>query len=586
MASSGAGEAEVDVGQRLECIVIAPGKLKYMNPNFSKVQAKMYDYKCDIKLQVQGANFKAHRDVLGEASDYFAAMFSHHMQERDKDVVELHGISSAGFAIILDYFYHGHITIHPANIEDVLEASRFFHVEFLVEACCDYLVHQLGVENYHSVLVLADKYWLGDLRAQIFAFLGSNIMKLSEEKNFFENLDGDLLVQFLQEDLYLEAPEDFVLYVVRRWVQCGAERADLLLSLLRLVRFPLMDLDTLDALPPAVLAFPEIQDAVEEARHYCLHPAAQSLHTAQRFCARGATPNVVMLSFPEGRFLLNYRSLGGCPPDTCVEEIAVGAGVGDLSYAMTVTVGDFLYATGGYDGSVCSQGRLLRYCARSRQWTELAAMGQARVSHSACAEGGRLVVVGGVDHQVGEVGEREDMLASAELYQVEDNAWLPLPDLPHGSYDHASALSEGVVYVTGGMSADPYETIPSDAAYSLALGGGAWEPMRGMCHPRQGHSLTPHGQRLLAVGGYTCHPDHALRGFLDCPHNEAFDLETRQWTGLTPTPPPSATCCAPWRRTTERSTSSATATWAATTWTRTPSSAWSTTASSSTDWPS
>ena len=49
-----------------------------------------------------------------------------------------------------------------------------------MEACCDYLVHQLGMENYQNVLILADKYWLGDLRTDIFNFFGSNIMKLSE----------------------------------------------------------------------------------------------------------------------------------------------------------------------------------------------------------------------------------------------------------------------------------------------------------------------------------------------------------------------------------------------------------------------
>lgn len=81
----------------------------------------MYDYKCDIKLKVGNANFKAHRDVLAEASDYFSAMFSHDMLEKEKDVIELHEISPGGFTVILDYFYHGHVTIDQLNIEDVLE---------------------------------------------------------------------------------------------------------------------------------------------------------------------------------------------------------------------------------------------------------------------------------------------------------------------------------------------------------------------------------------------------------------------------------------------------------------------------------
>ncbi|XP_076469300.1 kelch-like protein 36 [Babylonia areolata] len=537
MATSGTGDG-AEVGQRFECIVIEPGKLKYMNPNFNKVQGKMYDYKCDIKLTVQGANFKAHRDVLAEASDYFSAMFSHDMLEREKDVITLQGVSPGGFAVILDYFYHGHVTIDHDNIEDVLEASRFFHVEFLVEACCDYLVHQLGMENYQNVLILADKYWLGDLRADIFAFLGSNIMKLSEEKHFFENLDADLLVQFLKEDLYVDAPEDFLLFLVRRWVKTREEeRKDLLLPLLRLIRFPLIDIETLETMPHSVTQFPEVEDAVEEAKHYNNNISAQCQKQELRFCARGTRPNVVMFSFPDGRFILNYRSMDSENPSTCLEEIESKVVGVDFSYTMMVTMGDFQYATGGYDLTVCSNSQMFRYNARTREWLELASMIQTRVSHSMCAAGGQIVVVGGVDHQVGENGEKEEVLASAEIYDVMDNAWIPLPDLVYGSYDHASVINDGVVYITGGISGDPYETIPTAAAYKLRLGSEAWEPMRGMLHPRQGHSLTAVNNRLFAVGGYTCYQDQAIGGFRDCVQNEVYDLETNQWTEITPTPP-------------------------------------------------
>ena len=74
------------------------------------------------------------------------------------------------------------------------QAARFFHVEFLVEACCDYLVHQLGMENYQNVLILADKYWLGDLRTDIFNFFGSNIMKLSEVSSCYRTVTVCLLL--------------------------------------------------------------------------------------------------------------------------------------------------------------------------------------------------------------------------------------------------------------------------------------------------------------------------------------------------------------------------------------------------------
>jgi hypothetical protein len=37
----GEGDAGGDLANRFECITIAPGKMKYMNPNFSKISAKV-----------------------------------------------------------------------------------------------------------------------------------------------------------------------------------------------------------------------------------------------------------------------------------------------------------------------------------------------------------------------------------------------------------------------------------------------------------------------------------------------------------------------------------------------------------------
>ena len=58
-----------------------------MNTNFTKVNAKMYDYSCDIKLKVGSQTFRAHRDVLSDASDYFSAMFSVNMKEKEQDAI-------------------------------------------------------------------------------------------------------------------------------------------------------------------------------------------------------------------------------------------------------------------------------------------------------------------------------------------------------------------------------------------------------------------------------------------------------------------------------------------------------------------
>lgn len=78
-------------------------KLKYLNRAYHKVSSKMYDYNCDVKLVVGTETFKAHRDVLVNASDYFSAMFTHDMRERQDDVIRLQEVSPRGFAAMMEY---------------------------------------------------------------------------------------------------------------------------------------------------------------------------------------------------------------------------------------------------------------------------------------------------------------------------------------------------------------------------------------------------------------------------------------------------------------------------------------------------
>jgi len=86
------------------CLVqVSELKLKYLNRTYSKVSSKMYDYNCDVKVVVGSETFKAHRDVLVNASDYFSAMFTHDMRERQDDVIRLQEVSPRGFAAMIEY---------------------------------------------------------------------------------------------------------------------------------------------------------------------------------------------------------------------------------------------------------------------------------------------------------------------------------------------------------------------------------------------------------------------------------------------------------------------------------------------------
>lgn len=159
-----------------ELMKISTDTYRYVNSQFTKPTAKLSDHTTDIKLKVgmlsyachksllttlvsvfrnlscsefcffflEKEYFKAHKDVLSSASDYFSAMFNHDMAEKGKDYIELQGISVGGFQVMLEYFYHGHITLLNENVQHCLEASRFFHVSICMIMICAAFLYNSG----------------------------------------------------------------------------------------------------------------------------------------------------------------------------------------------------------------------------------------------------------------------------------------------------------------------------------------------------------------------------------------------------------------------------------------------------------
>lgn len=222
-------DGEVQEKSPLDYIYISEHKLKYINNDYKKVNAKMYDYKCDVKLTVGKSNFKAHRKVLADASDYFAAMFSHEMKEKDEYLIDLKDISPEGFGAMLDYFYHGHVTVEAKIVPDILEAARFFHVEWILDICCDFMIRHLSLLDYQLTMHLADKFSLGDLRWEIFRHFSQNLPTLIEKDWFLKDCSPELLLQFLMEYVYVEVTEFFLLQVNTYYTFLNEDEQSLLL---------------------------------------------------------------------------------------------------------------------------------------------------------------------------------------------------------------------------------------------------------------------------------------------------------------------------------------------------------------------
>lgn len=62
---------------------------------------------CDVRLNVGGQMFTVHRLVLAASSPYFSALFSGGMREADKEEVQIMGVETEVFEVLLDFIYTG-----------------------------------------------------------------------------------------------------------------------------------------------------------------------------------------------------------------------------------------------------------------------------------------------------------------------------------------------------------------------------------------------------------------------------------------------------------------------------------------------
>ena len=527
-------EEMIRIMSTTEVIQVNDFRFKYVNTKYEKVQATMFDYNCDIKLKVGRQVFKAHRDVLSEASDYFAAMFGHNMKEKEQDTIELYEISPEGFQALLEYIYHGHITVQSANIEDVLEAGCFFQVAWLKHISCDFLVKHMCLDNYGHVMQLAEKYFLGDLRADIFRFVGMNFMLPPVQEKVL-SLSDELLEHLLGENYFIGASEFEIYETIMKWLYHDLEgRRPFMKVILEMLRFPLMEPHELEMLDPILLEEPNLKAMIEHGRKYHSEPTAQCILQTEHSEPRGAQEVVVLMSAVDDAQVMQYKIPGvegffSEPMDTSFMETA-------FEYASVTMIGNFMFVAGGYHRKDwCSSRAVYRYDPRNHSWLVVRPMTNPRVSFSLCASEDMkgVFALAGINHVIDAGLDREIILPDCEFYDPMTDHWRDLPKLPLGSFDTAATVWENKVFLSGGITDDPLESIPVPYLYMLTMGDDSWETKTPMTTKRQGHSLTALNGKLYAFGGYTSEDDCTS---VDCFSNEMYDLETEQWSDVRATP--------------------------------------------------
>ncbi|XP_066515199.1 zinc finger and BTB domain-containing protein 44 isoform X2 [Hoplias malabaricus] len=100
---------------------------------------------CDVTIRVQGQLFSAHKVVLACCSDFLRTKLSGKLCEEDsgteddKLVLDLHHVTVAGFAPLLEYAYTSTLSISTENIIDVLAAASYMQMFAVANTCSEFM---------------------------------------------------------------------------------------------------------------------------------------------------------------------------------------------------------------------------------------------------------------------------------------------------------------------------------------------------------------------------------------------------------------------------------------------------------------
>ena len=240
---------------------------------------------CDITLCVAQEEFRAHRLVLAASSPYFNAMFTNEHLESSSAKVELNGVEAGALKSLLDFAYSSSLVICEENVQAVLAAANLLQITSVVDACCEFLVAQVDVDNCLGIAAFAEMLSCSQLYQISWRFALENFNDVRKTEEYFSTPASVLVELVKSENLCIHSEEE-VLESVMHWYKHDQQtRLKDMPKLLRHIKLPLIPWNILsDTLlnDHALSADPECCHLLENAKSYQsspLHGRAVSGHS-------------------------------------------------------------------------------------------------------------------------------------------------------------------------------------------------------------------------------------------------------------------------------------------------------------------
>ncbi len=166
------------------------------------------DNLCDVTLCAAEEEFKVHRLVLAASSPYFNAMFTNMHLESSLSRVELNGVEPGALKSLIDFAYSSCLTISEENVQGLLGAANLLQITSVVEACCDFLVAQIAVENCLGIAAFAEMLSCTQLYQRSWRFALENFDEVWRTEEFLSTPTSLLQELFRSEHLHVQSENE------------------------------------------------------------------------------------------------------------------------------------------------------------------------------------------------------------------------------------------------------------------------------------------------------------------------------------------------------------------------------------------
>ncbi|XP_068602065.1 kelch-like protein 9 [Brachionichthys hirsutus] len=487
---------------------------------------------CDVVL-VPGdgeETFPVHRVIMASSSDYFKAMFTGGMREKEMTEIKLHGVTQLGLKNVIDFIYTSKVNLDMGNLQDTLEAANFLQVMPVLRFCNQLLSSEISIDNCVEVERIARDLLLEDVQLSIGEFVSQHLSALVacgrylqlSEATMASALASNTLKGFSEMELY---------HVARGWLAHDhPSRRSSVHALMRHIRFPLMSPGELiqisqedeDGGDSVMRSATTCVSLLLEASNYQMMPFMQPALQTERTRIRSDSTHILALGGVMRQQLVVSRELRLYDEKTVHWKALTPMEVPRYQHGVAL-LGGFLFIVGG-QSTYDTKGKTAidsayRYDPRFDRWLQIASLNHKRTFFHLSALRGKLFAAGG-RNALGEID-------TVECYNLKTNEWAFVTSMVEPHYGHAGAVHGDLMYISGGITRDAFQK----ELWCYDPVGDTWRQRANMSELRGLHCMCAVGDRLYVMGGNHFRGSGDYDDVLGC---EYYSPETDQWTVVAP----------------------------------------------------